>query len=189
MSKVLIVTKSSKATQLITELMQDEGYTQCEVTDRSSEAKRCVETEFFDLIFIYTPLSDEVGLNLSIYMSQHTKSGVFIAVSESTAMKTKDKLSENGVIMLQKPVSVEAVHHSLLALRAMQFRMGRMEEKNQELITQLEDMKVINRAKMVLMQCLAMSEEQAHRYIEKQAMDLRVSRRYVAQQVLNTYET
>ncbi|MBQ7521320.1 MAG: ANTAR domain-containing protein [Clostridia bacterium] len=189
MSKVLIVTKSRKATELIMELMQDEGYTQCQVTDLSSEARRYVEEEFFDLIFIYTPLSDEIGLNLSVYMVQHTKSGVFIAISEDTARKTQDKLSSNGVIVLRKPVSVEAVHHSILALRAMRFRMGLMEEENKKLITQLEDMKIINRAKMVLMQCLGMSEQQAHRYLEKQAMDLRVSRRYIAEQVLNTYET
>ncbi len=189
MSKVLIVTKSRKATELIKDLMQEEGYTQCRVTDMSSEARRCVEEEFFDLIFIYTPLSDEIGLNLSVYMVQHTKSGVFIAVSEDTARKTQDKLSSNGVIVLRKPVSVEAVHHSVLALRAMRFRMGLVEEENKKLITQLEDMKIINRAKMVLMQCLGMSEQQAHRYLEKQAMDLRVSRRYIAEQVLNTYET
>ena len=169
--------------------MQDEGYTQCQVTDLSSEARHCVEKDIFDLIFIYTPLSDEIGLNLSVYMAQHTKSDVFVAVSEDTARKTQDKLSSNGVIVLRKPVSVEAVHHSVLALRAMRFRMGLVEEENKKLITQLEDMKIINRAKMVLMQCLGMSEQQAHRYLEKQAMDLRVSRRYIAEQVLNTYET
>ncbi len=189
MSKVLIVAKNMKATQSIMELMCDEGYAECQVTDSASEARHFVEEKTFDLIFIYTPLADEMGLNLSVYMAQHTGAGVFVAVSENTALKTKDKLSENGVIMLRKPVSVEAVHHSLLALRAMRFRMGMMEEENKKLITQLEDMKIINRAKMVLMQCLAMSEEQAHRYIEKQAMDLRVSRRYVARQILNTYET
>jgi response regulator NasT len=33
-----------------------------------------------------------------------------------------------------------------------------------------------------------MSEEQAHRYLEKQAMDLRTSKLEVAKQVIRTYE-
>ncbi len=47
---------------------------------------------------------------------------------------------------------------------------------------------MISRAKCVLMQCLAMSEPQAHKYLEKQAMDLRISKKNVAEQVLTTYE-
>ena len=70
----------------------------------------------------------------------------------------------------------------------MQCRIGLIEQKNIRLQAQLEEVKLINRAKLVLMQCLAMSEQQAHRYIEKQAMDLRVTKSYVAQQILRTYE-
>ena len=50
-------------------------------------------------------------------------------------------------------------------------------------------MRLIDRAKCVLIQYLTMTEPQAHRYIEKQAMDTRTTRREVAQQILRTYET
>ena len=33
-----------------------------------------------------------------------------------------------------------------------------------------------------------MSESQAHRYIEKQAMDLRVTKKEIAENILKTYE-
>ena len=67
-------------------------------------------------------------------------------------------------------------------------RMLRVEEENQKLRHMVEDMKIINRAKFLLITCLNMSEEQAHRYLEKQAMDLRVSKVQVAMQVIKTYE-
>jgi response regulator NasT len=35
---------------------------------------------------------------------------------------------------------------------------------------------------------MKMSEQEAHRYIEKQAMDVRSSRRIVAEGILNRYE-
>ena len=45
-----------------------------------------------------------------------------------------------------------------------------------------------NRAKWHLIECLSMTETEAHRYIEKQAMDLRISKREVAENIIKTYQ-
>ena len=66
--------------------------------------------------------------------------------------------------------------------------MRALKQKNEELTSKLEDVKYISRAKIVLMRSLGYTEEQSHRYIEKKAMDLRVSRRKVAMDILKTYE-
>ena len=52
----------------------------------------------------------------------------------------------------------------------------------------IEEIRLVSRAKCVLIEVLGMTEPQAHRYLEKQAMDLRCTRREVAQGVLSTYE-
>ena len=49
-------------------------------------------------------------------------------------------------------------------------------------------MKIVNRAKSMLMQYLNLTEEQAHRHIQKQAMDLRKTQRTVAEDILKTYQ-
>ena len=49
-------------------------------------------------------------------------------------------------------------------------------------------MKIVNRAKSMLMQYLNLTEEQAHRHIQKQAMDLRKTQRAVAEDILKTYQ-
>ena len=48
---------------------------------------------------------------------------------------------------------------------------------------------MVDRAKCALIQYLHMSEPDAHRYIEKQAMDLRITRQEVAEEILKTYES
>ncbi|MPN53777.1 hypothetical protein SDC9_201443 [bioreactor metagenome] len=48
---------------------------------------------------------------------------------------------------------------------------------------------MIDRAKMLLISHLAFSEAQAHRYIEKQAMDMRATKRAIAEEILKTYES
>lgn len=188
MSSALVVAKSEKTTQGIVVLLKEEGYTDFEITHSALDAKRCVEQRNFDLVFIYTPLADEIGLNLSVYIGEHSNSSVLIAISQETAARAVERLSVHGVVTLVKPITAEAVHQSVLALRALKYRIGIIERENEKLKIQLEQIKVINRAKCALMQCLNMTEQQAHKYLEKQAMDLRVSKKYVAEQVLNTYE-
>ncbi len=63
-----------------------------------------------------------------------------------------------------------------------------MRNENRSLSQKIEDIGIIDRAKCVLIQVLHMTEEQAHKYIEKQAMNMRVPRRQVAEELLKTYE-
>ena len=52
----------------------------------------------------------------------------------------------------------------------------------------MEDIRLVNRAKLLLIEQLKMSESEAHRYIEKRAMDTCVKRRKVAEDIIKTYE-
>ena len=63
-----------------------------------------------------------------------------------------------------------------------------LEEENLRLQGKLDEIRLVARAKKTLMQVLGLSEAQAHRAIEKQAMDLRLTRRAVAEHILHTYE-
>ena len=66
--------------------------------------------------------------------------------------------------------------------------MRRVRHENEQLLQKLEELRLVTRAKCLLVQNLAMTEADAHRYIEKQAMDLRVPRVRVAEDILRTYE-
>jgi len=68
-------------------------------------------------------------------------------------------------------------------------RITGLKNENIKLQKKIEDIRLIDRAKCVLIQYLNMTEPQAHRYIEKQAMDMRITRAEVAQGILKTYES
>ncbi|MEI6100274.1 MAG: ANTAR domain-containing protein [Eubacteriales bacterium] len=52
-----------------------------------------------------------------------------------------------------------------------------------------EEEEIINRAKTTLMEYLGFTEPQAHRYIEKHAMDMRVTKIEIAINILKIYES
>ena len=51
-----------------------------------------------------------------------------------------------------------------------------------------DEQRLIARAKHTLMLYLNMSEPMAHRYIEKRAMDMRVTKKEIARNILKAYE-
>ena len=52
----------------------------------------------------------------------------------------------------------------------------------------IEELRLIDRAKCTLISVLNISEKEAHRTIEKQAMDLRLTKKQVAEHILRTYD-
>ena len=77
--------------------------------------------------------------------------------------------------------------HELAEYIATQNRWQRFDRENQKLRTKMEEVRIVARAKCILVEYLRMSEQQAHRYIEKQAMDMRTSKKDVAENILKTY--
>ena len=63
-----------------------------------------------------------------------------------------------------------------------------LENENQKLQKKIEEIRIVDRAKLILIQVLKMTEPQAQRYIEKQSMDLRQTRLTTAENILRTYE-
>ena len=51
----------------------------------------------------------------------------------------------------------------------------------------MEEVRIVARAKCILVEYLRMSEQQAHRYIEKQAMDQCITKREVSENIIRTY--
>lgn len=51
----------------------------------------------------------------------------------------------------------------------------------------MEEIRIVNRAKWLLISEIKMDEQNAHRYIEKQAMDRCISKRKIAEEIIKTY--
>ena len=90
--------------------------------------------------------------------------------------------------MLSKPMSTQLFTQSLRLLCGIRERLRGLEKKNATIEEKMEEIRLVNRAKWLLIGELNMTEQEAHRYIEKQAMDRCVTKRAVAEQILSTYK-
>ena len=96
-------------------------------------------------------------------------------------------MEEYGILTLPRPTSRQIVYQTLHLLAASRRKIRALEEKTSSLQNKMEEIRLVNRAKLLLVECLKMSEAEAHRYIEKTAMDRCVRRREIAENIIRTY--
>ena len=188
LKNALLISHSEQSAVSLSQLLESEGYTEISVCQTSQEAKELANGEVFDLICVNAPLEKENGIELSKYFAGTTRSSVVIIVPQRNADYVNDALTEHGVLVIAKPVNKHLFHHFLQFTECFKMRMFRVIEENEKLKHMVADMKIINRAKFLLITCLNMTEQEAHRYLEKQAMDMRMSKMQIAMQVIKTYE-
>lgn len=142
----------------------------------------------FDVILINTPLPDEFGYELAENLTQITTSGIMMIVKSEISDEMFEKVADYGVLVVSKPISRQLFFQSLRLVSATRARLLNLRNENIKLKNKVEEIRIINRAKCTLIQYLSMTEPQAHRYLEKQAMDMRMTKLEVAKRVLSTYD-
>jgi response regulator NasT len=188
--RALLVTNSEQSAVSLSQLLRNEGYVKITTSFSAYNAREAFEEDAgeYDLVCVNAPLPDENGIELSSQLAASSRAGVVIIVPQKNAAKVTDYLSEHGVLVIPKPVNKHLFHNYLRFTDCFRARLLRVEEENIRLKNMVEDIKIIDRAKLLLVTCLNMSESQAHKYLEKQAMDLRTTKLAVAKQVISTYE-
>ena len=142
----------------------------------------------FDYVFINMPLSDETGSELALKISSGSTAAVMAIMRAETVENIGITLAENGIFTMTKPVVRANFENAVRLMIAAKSKIGVLEDKISQLHLKIEEVSIISRAKLTLIQRLGMSEAKAHRYLEKMAMDSRKKMRDVAAEILNQYD-
>lgn len=188
MSSALIITTSEKNGQNLTDLLKQRRYNEILTAEKGKDARELILARAFDLLVVEIPLADESGQELAIMAAVKSVTCQVIVLCETDfPREAVEMMKEYGIFSMTKPLDQEVFYSALDMMDAVCVRMGRFRRENTKLQKKIEDIRLVNRAKMTLMGHLNMSEPEAHRYIEKQAMDLQVTRREVSEKILKTY--
>lgn len=183
----LIVASTAKQQYSITDVLHSINMDSV-VCSTAAEARRVVLYRAFDIFVINGGLDDERGNELANYIADTFDiSGVYID-DYTRADMFSEELGSNGVVTLVRPITKTALGDALKMIAVANTRVRELKARNDELSAKLEDIKYIARAKIALMRSLGFTEEQAHKYIEKKSMEMRLPMRKIAIDVLNMYE-
>ena len=185
---VLIVTASDSFTNNVMPLLPMTDYWPVTTARSVGEARRRIAETAFDIVLINAPLPDDFGMRLAIDICTNSGAGVLLMVKNDLFNDIYAKVVNYGVITLSKPTNLQMVTQNLRILCATRERIRQMEAKQATVEEKIEEIRLVNHAKWLLIQCLSMTEPEAHRYIEKQSMDERISKREVAENIIKTYK-
>lgn len=189
MNRAMIVSSDRDNASVIEQTIRSEGFVRISVVTSGGEARRLIKSESeTDLIIINAPLTDEFGQELAETAAEDTSAGIILLCLGDIAEDVADKVSAAGISVVPKPIDRQLLTRTVRLVSANRSRMLGLTKENPELMTRIDEMRLINRAKSTLMKYLKFTEPQAHRYIEKQAMNTRQTRREVAMRILATYE-
>ncbi len=186
---VLIVSFTEKSIAFFNEVLHSFSVDRIVIVASCSEARRLLLEQDFDLVVINAPLHDESGESLSRHIATKGISQVILVVKSEYYDEVSDVVEDFGVITIAKPINKNLFWHVLKLAKAAQSKLKGIQAENTKLIQKIEDIRIVDRAKCILISYLNMSEGEAHKYIERQAMDTRMTKRAVAEGILKTYES
>lgn len=188
MENILIVSSSNKSKELLINIVKESGSYKIEAVEDSSQCMEIIKDIDFDLIIINSPLRDDHGEKLSIFINKNTSTSTILIVKNNSSQVNISRLESIGIYIMEKPLNklllISVINSYIIHRR----RFNNIIVENKELKDKINDIKLIDRAKLTLIQYLKMSENEAHKYIEKQAMDLRITKVEVAKNILKIYE-
>lgn len=153
----------------------------------AGEARRLLSSEQYDLIAVNSPLPDETGIDFCIDAAQGP-SGVMLFVKNDIYEIVSSQCTREGIFVIPKPNTQRNVAQSVTLLCAICERLRKYEKKTRTLREKMDSIRLVNRAKWLLIERLGMTEQDAHGYIEKEAMNRRRTSREIAEEIIRMYE-
>lgn len=180
---VLVVSKDSKISSLISVMLVAPMFETTVVSD-FNEARRKAQERVYNIILV--DFADGEGVDFATDIADST-STILLMVPAQHFEQISYKVESYGVMTITAPFDQFYFYNMIKIAIAVQYKVQVLSSQTTKLKEKMEEIRVVNRAKMLLMQNLNMSEQEAHRYIEKDAMDRSLKKTAVAEQIIRTY--
>jgi len=187
MSKALIICDSPKGVEYFADVLSQNGYDEITAVDNGEEGKRKLIEGDYELCLINAPIRGSSGEQLSIDIAEKNVCQVLLFVKAEYMDEITEKVENYGVITVSRPISKQMFWSALKLAKVAQRRISLAQQENAKLQKKLESLKLVSKAKLLLISYEGYNEEQAHKYIEQYAMNERMTRTEVATMVIERY--
>ena len=184
---VLIVSASEKFQNALRSLLPETSYSPIVTVSHIGAAERARNGQDFDLVFVNSPLPDDAGIRFAIDCCRAGGTVVLLFAAAALYDSIQSRVEKHGVFVLPRPVPRDAILRGLNWMTAARERLRSYEKKVQPVEEKMEEIRLVNRAKWLLISELKMSEPDAHHYITHQAMDRCCAKRTVAEEIIRLY--
>lgn len=181
---VLIVSPSGKLRESLAPLLPPGEYDPICTARSAAEAKRMLLQQDFDLILINSPLPDGPGIEFAEDLCAQTEAGVLLMVRAEVCAEVTGQVQKCGVMTLHKPSSLALAELAVHALCAVRERLRQKSGRQATVEEKIRELQLIDRAKWALIEKQRLTEPEAHRALERLAMEKGITKRQAAEEVI-----
>ncbi|MBP3877337.1 MAG: ANTAR domain-containing protein [Lachnospiraceae bacterium] len=185
---VLIVSGSEKFDALVRRSLSGRGFATIDFRKNAAAARRCILEKYYDIVIVNCPLTDEFGHELAEDVAENRNASVLLAVPAEIYEAVLENVTDDGILVISKADPQNRIDMAVRFLLAAGRRMRKLEKQLQSVNEKMEEIRIVSRAKLLLVEKKNMSEDEAHHFIGKLAMDHGISRRKAAEAVLDELE-
>ena len=183
-ARITVAFASAEAAEKIKYVLQRNGYSVSENCTSGSEALRRIRTTEPDILLINFDMPDTTGLEIATIVGNENLCSVILFVTNMQKDFCEDLVEDYDITLFPKPINRIALFSTIDVVLQNRRRMSKLENELFLLKRGLEDRKVIEQAKGILMKAKSISEAEAYRRIQKMSMDSRVAMRDIADKIL-----
>ncbi len=176
MKRVLIGTKGA-AREKLSAFLRQCGYSECASLSEADAA-----------VYAFAAFDDCRAHELA-RIAACSCAGVLVLMPEECLAAAESATEGAGIFFLPLGTRAPALEAALGFACKTGERLRRAGDRQRRLEEEIDDLKLVDRAKCALVRYLNMTEPDAHRFIEKQAMNKRAPRRAIALEILSAYES
>jgi len=181
---VTVAMQNEQVAEKMKSVLQRSGYFVNDVCTSGNDAIRKVRAALPDILLINFELSDITGLEVATIVGDENLCSVILFITSTQRDFCVSIVEDYDITLFLKPVNVMALLSTMDTVLQNRRRMVRLEKELNRLKQGLEERKVVERAKGILMKRKSISEGEAYRRIQKMSMDSRVSMRDIALKII-----
>lgn len=153
----------------------------------TEQAQKVLMTKDVSAIIISSPLADGNGLDLAAYCADRKFYSVLLFAQDELYSQITEKAAPRGILTLPESTDCLTISEALIVLTSTAKKLLSLEGAEEKQKSKADELKISGRAKMILISSFGMSEEQAHKYIEQRAMEMRKTKNEIALSIINSY--
>ncbi len=183
---ILFISHDELFTSKMKSLVPTENFNLKVSVSNLQKTKEVLAKAAFDIAVLKYDTNCDINPLIETFNRYSTE--LMIITEEKYYRELYETCTHSGAALLKNSAVDLFFADSLQLLCAARERTGSIEKRAASAENKVEEMKIINRAKWLLVAQLKMTEPQAHKFIEKQAMNRCVTKRTIAENILSTYK-
>lgn len=184
---VLLVSSSEQFNKKTVDLLSSNIYVELTVSTNIEQARRLIVERKFDIVIVDSPVNNDKGFYFVLSICDKDEFGILVLAKQTDYDEAYFRLHDYGVFVLSKPIEEDLFVQTLRIISLTRDKISSVKQNNLSFKDKLDEIKLVSEAKVLIVKNMHVDENEAHKLIEQNAMNLRITKKMSAEMFIKKY--